>query len=152
MSARNASRSTAPRIRTSAPVLRGYYAVLIALLYLPIAILVLFSLNANQVLAFPLQGFTLQWYGNALATPAALTAARNSVLVATGSSLVATVAGDDGRHPGRALQLSREAAAGRDLGPAADRPLHRPRRRAAPAVRRARRQPLAVDGRRSPTP
>ena len=60
MTARIASRSTSPRIRTSAPALRGYYAVLITLLYLPIAILVLFSLNANQVLAFPLQGFTLQ--------------------------------------------------------------------------------------------
>src|SRR5919107_5802004 len=85
-----ASRSTSRQIRTSAPVLRGYYALLIALLYLPIAVLVLFSLNANQVLAFPLQGFTLQWYANALGTPSALTAARNSVLVATGSSLVAT--------------------------------------------------------------
>src|SRR5215212_860207 len=91
MSARNAPGSTSSQIRTSAPILRGYYAVLIALLYLPIAILVLFSFNANQVLAFPLQGFTLQWYGNALATPTALTAARNSVLVATGSSVVATL-------------------------------------------------------------
>ena len=91
MSARIAPGSTSSQIRTSAPVLRGYYAVLIALLYLPIAILVLFSFNANQVLAFPLQGFTLQWYGNAIATPTALTAARNSVLVATGSSFIATL-------------------------------------------------------------
>src|SRR3954466_11341641 len=82
---------TAPRATRSISFLSGYYAVLIALLYLPIAILVLFSFNANQVLAFPLQGFTLEWYGNALATPTALTAARNSVLVATGSSAVATL-------------------------------------------------------------
>jgi spermidine/putrescine transport system permease protein len=72
-------------------MLGGYYAVLIALLYLPIAILVLFSLNANQVLAFPLQGFTLEWYGTALGTPTALSAARNSLLVAAGSSVVATI-------------------------------------------------------------
>ena len=91
MSIRTSSGSRPSRIRTSAPVLRGYYAVLIALLYLPIAILVLFSLNANQVLAFPLQGFTLQWYGNALGTPTALSAARNSAAVAAGSSFVATV-------------------------------------------------------------
>jgi spermidine/putrescine transport system permease protein len=91
MSARIAPAPRSSQIRTSAPILRGYYAVLIALLYLPIAILVLFSFNANQVLAFPLQGFTLEWYGNALATPTALTAARNSVLVATGSSAVATL-------------------------------------------------------------
>ena len=79
------------QIRTSAPFLRGYYGLLIVLLYLPIAILVLFSFNANQVLAFPLQGFTLLWYSNALSTPTALTAARNSVFVAIGSSLVATL-------------------------------------------------------------
>ena len=33
----------------------------------------------------------MHWYGNALATPSALTAARNSVLVASGSSAVATL-------------------------------------------------------------
>lgn len=71
-------------------LLGGYYAVLIALLYLPLAVLVLFSLNANQVLAFPLQGFTWQWYAQALGNPTALTAARNSLFVAFGSSLVAT--------------------------------------------------------------
>jgi spermidine/putrescine transport system permease protein len=72
-------------------MLGGYFALLIALLYLPIAVLVLFSLNANTALAFPLQGFTLAWYGNALGTPSALTAARNSFLVATGSSFMATL-------------------------------------------------------------
>src|SRR3712207_6863929 len=36
------------------PILGGYVALLIVLLYLPIAILILFSLNANTVLAFPL--------------------------------------------------------------------------------------------------
>lgn len=72
------------------PLLGGYYAVLIALLYLPIVILVIFSLNANQVLAFPLQGFTWQWYAQALGNPTAIAAARNSLLVAFGSSVVAT--------------------------------------------------------------
>jgi spermidine/putrescine transport system permease protein len=79
-----------PRARKRFPFLGGYYAVLIVLLYLPIAILVLFSFNANQVLAFPLQGFTWQWYAQVLGNPTALTAARNSLFVAFGSSLVAT--------------------------------------------------------------
>jgi spermidine/putrescine transport system permease protein len=83
--------AAAPRRPTRRlPILGGYYGLLILLLYLPIVILVLFSLNANQVLAFPLQGFTLGWYAQALGTPAALFAARNSFLVAAGSSLVAT--------------------------------------------------------------
>jgi spermidine/putrescine transport system permease protein len=86
---------SAPRMSQSAirapSLLRSYYVVLIALLYLPLAVLVLFSLNANQVLAFPLHGFTVEWYARALGTPQALTAARNSVLVAAGSSFVATM-------------------------------------------------------------
>ncbi|MFN8593325.1 MAG: ABC transporter permease [Thermomicrobiales bacterium] len=72
------------------PLLGGYYALLIFLLYLPIAILILFSLNANTALAFPLQGFTWDWYAKALATPSALAAARNSIMVATSSSFIAT--------------------------------------------------------------
>jgi spermidine/putrescine transport system permease protein len=77
--------------RRSLPVLGGYYGLLVLLLYLPIAILVLFSLNANAVLAFPLQGFSLAWYAKVLSTPTALAAARNSLMVATGSSVVATL-------------------------------------------------------------
>jgi spermidine/putrescine transport system permease protein len=80
-----------PRAARRFPVLGGYYAVLIVLLYLPIAILVLFSLNANQVLAFPLQGFTWQWYAQAIGNPTAVTASRNSLFVASGSSTVATL-------------------------------------------------------------
>jgi spermidine/putrescine transport system permease protein len=73
------------------PVLAGYYAALIALLYLPIAVLLLFSLNANATLTFPLQGLTFAWYRKVFATHAALDAARNSVFVAVGSSTVATM-------------------------------------------------------------
>ncbi len=73
--------------------LSGYYFGLIALLYLPIGVLFLFSLNANTSLAFPLQGLTLGWYEKLLATEAVLRAARNSLLVAAGSSLAATALG-----------------------------------------------------------
>jgi spermidine/putrescine transport system permease protein len=72
-------------------MLGGYFGLLLVLLYLPIAILVIFSLNANAVLIFPLEGFTLEWYGKVLGTPEAINAARNSLLVASGSSIVATV-------------------------------------------------------------
>ncbi len=87
----SAPAAAAPRRKRSFPALGGYYVLLVGLLYLPLAILVLFSLNANSVLAFPLQGFTLQWYGNALGSPAALDAARNSIVVAAGSSCIATL-------------------------------------------------------------
>ncbi len=75
------------------PVLTGYYWGLIALLYLPIVILFLFSINANTTLSFPLRGLTLDWYGRLLDAPAVLRSARNSLMVAAGSSLAATLLG-----------------------------------------------------------
>jgi spermidine/putrescine transport system permease protein len=70
-----------------------YYFSLIALLYLPIAVLFLFSINANTSLAFPLKGFTLDWYQKLFQADAVLRAARNSLVVATGSSFMATLLG-----------------------------------------------------------
>ena len=78
--------------RTSFP-LKAYYFGLIALLYLPIAILFLFSINANTSLSFPLQGLTLSWYEKLFASDALLRSARNSLVVALGSSIAATLLG-----------------------------------------------------------
>jgi spermidine/putrescine transport system permease protein len=78
--------------RNSLP-LKSYYFGLIALLYLPIAILFLFSINANTFLSFPLQGLTLEWYQRLLASEALLRSARSSLIVALGSSLAATALG-----------------------------------------------------------
>ncbi len=78
--------------RSSFP-LYFYYFGLIALLYLPIVVLFLFSLNAKTSLSFPLQGLTLGWYQKLFNSPAILHSARNSLAVAVGSSLAATVLG-----------------------------------------------------------
>jgi len=83
----------ARRPRRAFPAMRSYYWILVALLYLPIALLFIFSINANTTLSFPLKGFTLQWYGKLLATPALLHAVVNSVIVGVSSSLVATTIG-----------------------------------------------------------
>lgn len=74
-------------------LLSAYYFTLIALLYLPIGVLFLFSVNSNTTLSFPLQGLTLGWYQKLLAADAVLRAARNSLIVAAGSSLAATLLG-----------------------------------------------------------
>jgi spermidine/putrescine transport system permease protein len=79
-------------LRNSMP-LRTYYFGLIALLYLPIVILFLFSLNSNTILSFPLKGLTLDWYQQLFASDALLRSARNSLVVALGSSLTATLMG-----------------------------------------------------------
>ena len=70
-----------------------YYFSLILLLYLPIALLFLFSMNASASLSFPIQQLTFDWYRRLFDAEAVLRAARNSLLVALGSSLAATLLG-----------------------------------------------------------
>src|SRR4029079_15315748 len=82
------------RPRRSRPsILRGYFWLLAILLYVPIVILFVFSLNANTSLTFPLKGFTLAWYEKLFATDNLLHAVGNSLVVATVSSTVATILG-----------------------------------------------------------
>lgn len=78
--------------RTPVPLV-VYYFCLIALLYLPIAILFLFSINSNVTFSFPLKGFSLGWYQQLLQNEPVLNSARNSVVVAVGSSFSATILG-----------------------------------------------------------
>jgi spermidine/putrescine transport system permease protein len=78
--------------RTPLPLLL-YYFGLIGFLYLPIVVLFLFSINANTTLSFPLKGLTLNWYQKLFEADAVLRAARNSLIVASGSSFAATILG-----------------------------------------------------------
>jgi spermidine/putrescine transport system permease protein len=66
---------------------------MLVLLYLPIVLLVVFSLNANTSLSFPLKGLTLEWYGRVFSDAALVGAARNSLVVATLAATVATTLG-----------------------------------------------------------
>jgi spermidine/putrescine transport system permease protein len=79
--------------RRSRRLLRGYYVVLLALLFLPIGILFLFSINSNTTVAFPLRGFTLEWYQKVFTQPSLLNAAWNSILIGVISSTLATLLG-----------------------------------------------------------
>lgn len=58
-------------------------------LYLPIVVLIALSFNANRV-ATIWTGFSWQWYGVVFDDPNILRAARNSFLIATGATLIAT--------------------------------------------------------------
>src|SRR5689334_9027577 len=86
-------REPAPRRRLRLPVLGGFYWLLVVLLYVPIAILFIFSINANTSLSFPLRGFTLGWYERLFDSAPLLRAVGNSLIVAVGASTVATVLG-----------------------------------------------------------
>ncbi|MES2209828.1 MAG: ABC transporter permease [Chloroflexota bacterium] len=80
-------------MRRRPSALRGYFWLLVGLLYLPIAVLFLFSINENATLAFPLRGLTLDWFIKLFATPALLKAVGNSLQVAIISSFAATLLG-----------------------------------------------------------
>ena len=70
------------------------YAVwYLSFLYIPVLFLPLFSFNDSIYVAFPLKGFTVQWYGEMLDNPSLLHALENSVKVGVAVSIVATFFG-----------------------------------------------------------
>jgi spermidine/putrescine transport system permease protein len=77
----------------SSALLGTYFFGLILLLYLPIGLLFLFSINADASLSFPINQLTFDWYRKLFDAEAVLRSARNSLVVAVGSSFTATVLG-----------------------------------------------------------
>ena len=74
-------------------LLRIFFLVLVTFLYAPIAILLIFSFNDSDIPAFPLSGFTTQWYRDFATNPDLKGALLTSALVALMSSAVAVVLG-----------------------------------------------------------
>ena len=72
--------------------LRVFFVALVAFLYFPLVVLVVFSFNSGD-LTFPLQHFTTQWYSRAASNPALLTSLERSAFVAVASSLITVVLG-----------------------------------------------------------
>ena len=70
-----------------------YMALLIASLYLPILLLIVFSFNDSPLMVFPLKGFTLKWYAALLQATELLKAVRNSIVLGLAASLASTVLG-----------------------------------------------------------
>ncbi len=79
--------------RMAFSVTDSYTVIYLAFLYIPVLFLPLFSFNDAIYIAFPLQGFTLQWYGEMAESTALLTALENSVKVGVVVSIVSTVLG-----------------------------------------------------------
>lgn len=72
-------------------VLSTYVAGYILFLYLPVALIPLFSFNDSIQAALPLKGFTLAWYRTLFATPAIAGALRTSVVIALSAASLATL-------------------------------------------------------------
>ena len=71
----------------------AYLAVLYAFIFLPVAVLVLFSFQDGRLPVPPFKGPTLRWYQQVLADGGLMAALGNSFLVAVLSSVVALVLG-----------------------------------------------------------
>ncbi|MCA0273550.1 MAG: ABC transporter permease [Proteobacteria bacterium] len=72
--------------------MRIYALAVYLFLYIPIAVIAVFSFNAGRYAA-QLQGFSTQWYGKALANPFVMEALQTSVTVALAAATLATLAG-----------------------------------------------------------
>ena len=75
------------------PVMRIYAICFLIFLYAPILLLPIFAFNNSTVVAFPLVGFTTQWFSQVWANDDLWQAVRNSLLVAVSASVLATMFG-----------------------------------------------------------
>jgi spermidine/putrescine transport system permease protein len=73
--------------------LLAYVAAYLVFLYLPTLLIPVFSFNDSIAPAFPLKGFTVQWYQSLLDDPRLRNAALNSLMVASIAAAIATAAG-----------------------------------------------------------
>lgn len=75
-------------------ILPAYTALVLAYLFLPIAVMIAFGFNkTTSKFNFTWQGFTLDWYRNLFNIPDLTAALRNSLLIAVLSTAIATVLG-----------------------------------------------------------
>ena len=73
--------------------LRIATGLVLAFLYLPLVILVIFAFNPSRFQVWPPTGFTLDWFGEAAANPAIRRALVNSLIAALGATGIALVLG-----------------------------------------------------------
>jgi len=73
--------------------LRVATGLTMAFIYLPIALILLYSFNASKVAAWPISGLTLDWYGRALANAGIRDALVTSLEAAIGATVVSLVLG-----------------------------------------------------------
>jgi ABC-type spermidine/putrescine transport system permease subunit II len=81
---------TAPR-RIWRLALYAYAGLFFVLLYAPLAIIVLLSLNDSPAIGLPIRGWTGQWYARVLGNPTLLNALVNSVAVGILAAGISTI-------------------------------------------------------------
>ncbi len=73
--------------------LRIYAIAYLIFLYAPIALLPVFAFNDATIIAFPLSGFTTDWFGELLTNKSLHTAVGNSLFIAIMTAILSTLLG-----------------------------------------------------------
>jgi spermidine/putrescine transport system permease protein len=63
----------------------GFGYLLLAITYVPMLLVIVFSFNQSIIAAFPLESFSLRWYQDLLADRSILVAFRNTILISLGA-------------------------------------------------------------------
>jgi ABC-type spermidine/putrescine transport system permease subunit II len=74
-------------------VLKSYVGLVYAFMYLPVAVVALFSFNSADMMAFPITGFTLSWYDIVIHDGRLLGGLANALMIAAPTALMATALG-----------------------------------------------------------
>jgi len=74
-------------------LLRAFFALIVAFLYAPIVILLIFSFNDSDIPSFPLSGFTLRWYHDFIVNADLRAALERSAFIAAATGVGAVVLG-----------------------------------------------------------
>ena len=77
----------------SSKYLKIFAYTYLVFLYAPALLLPIFSFNKSQIIAFPLTGFSTQWFESLLYQDTLHEASINSLIVAASSSILATILG-----------------------------------------------------------
>lgn len=75
------------------PVLRIYTIAYLIFLYCPIVILPIFAFNNSSTPAFPLHGFTTEWFSNVWHDAVLAQALKNSLMVASSTAVLSALLG-----------------------------------------------------------
>jgi spermidine/putrescine transport system permease protein len=79
--------------RAGRTILTGYFGLLLAFLYAPLVVLIIFAFNDDTVMAFPIKGFTTKWFDQGLSDTSLIDAMVRSALIAAVNGLAATLLG-----------------------------------------------------------
>jgi ABC-type spermidine/putrescine transport system permease subunit II len=93
------SMSVSPYAHVTQRVLWLVAWLILAFLYAPIVLMILFSFNEPRTPGLPITGLTLDWYEEALTNRVLLDAVRNSIVVAVLVAVLATIIGTMAAFP-----------------------------------------------------